>query len=143
MKGRLAGAAVALIALVALGGGALHANADQTKLTSAREVAAAARADTYYACLTTQAHSLIGTHDVVYLHDPSLDQWVVLTKVIGGWATETLHLDRATVALSLQHIGGHDGTGSGTCQGDVLVAVRRGPGGRVELERGGTGHGRG
>lgn len=128
---RLGGLAVGLLALGALGSTAFHATTTQTQLTSAHNVAAAQRSDAYYACLDTQAHMLIRPHDVVYLADPNLSRWVTFTKVVGGWADLTLHRDRASVAIGLEHI-----RGGGTCDGDVLVSLRVRPDGRVVMGRG-------
>jgi len=127
----LGGAAVAVLSLLALASTALHANHSETVLNSARTVASAERANGYYACMTAQAHSLIGTNDVVYMPRPTLDQWATVIKVIGGWAHETLDLHAANVALSVQR-----SHGPRTCNGDFLVAIIRQPGGHLIIKRG-------
>jgi len=111
-------------AAIALGGGAallstgLHADASENAATSSRHVEEAEYNNAYYACLSQQAHSLIGPRSVVFLPHPSLDEWAIVIKVIGGWAHVTLDSHRATLALVLGHWSGR-----GTCDGDVLVAV--------------------
>jgi hypothetical protein len=131
LKAGLGGLLVAALALGALGSTALHANGAQTRLTSAQHQAAAARADAYYACLSAQAHSLIGAGNVVYLPRPTLGQWATLTKVIGGWARTTLQVSRANLALTLQHSGR-----AGSCDGDDLIAITRQADGHVVIARG-------
>jgi hypothetical protein len=126
----LGGLAVGLVALVALIASAFHANGVESRLTSAAASSAAARSDRYYACLSAQSHSLLRAGDVVYLAQPTLAEWVTLTKVIGGWAHVTLQRSAATVAVTMEQ-----GSGRGTCQGDVLVTARQVPGGRVEFAR--------
>jgi hypothetical protein len=127
----LGGLAVALVALLALGITALGADHAAARLTSSGAAASARRSDQYYSCLEAQAHSLIGPHDVVYLPEPTLSQWVTVTSVIGGWADVTLHLHAANTALELQR-----SSQGGTCDGQVLVAVHQLAHGRVLITRG-------
>jgi hypothetical protein len=122
---------VGLIALLALGAGVLHADQGETRLTSAHAIVQAERSNAYYACLNAQAHSLVGPHDVVYLDRPTLSEWVTLTKVLGGWATESLRLDRSTVAVALLH-----SPGPGSCEGDAVFTIRHRAGGRTVIARG-------
>ena len=127
----LGAAAVVLLALVALAATALGANHSESTLTSARNATAADRNNAYYACLSAQAHSLIGPKDVVYMPRPTLGQWATVIKVIGGWAHETLDLHAANVALSLQR-----STESHGCNGDVMVVIIRLPDGHLIIKRG-------
>ena len=120
-----------LIALLALGGTAVHANQSETRLTSTKNSVLAERSNAYFTCLQTQARSLIGVHDVVDLADPTLSEWVTVTKVLGGWANLTLRRDTATVSVLVQ-----PSSSPGTCNGDVLVTIRRGPDGHVVMARG-------
>jgi hypothetical protein len=131
MRRRLGGAAVALVALVALGAGALHGGHVEAGLTTHRDVTQAQRADAYYDCLTAEAHSLIHAGDVVFLPHPTLGEWATVTKVIGGWAAVTLHLKAANEGLAIDHA-----PGPGTCQGDVIVTVTRLPDGHLVIGRG-------
>jgi hypothetical protein len=128
---RWAGLAVLVVALVGLGGGALHGEHAESQLTAAHLTRAAERSNAYFACLTTQAHSLLESRDVVYLSDPTLSSWVTLTKVIGGWARETLEVRRSTVGLTL--ISESNGP---TCEGQALVSARRTTAGQVLFTRG-------
>jgi hypothetical protein len=129
--GRWGGLAVLVAALVGLGGGALHGEHAETRLTAAHFSRSATQSNAYFACLSTQAHSLLRPHDVVYLSNPTLDSWVTLTKVIGGWASETLHMRQANVGLSLV-----SETNGPTCGGQALVTVRRTDDGKVVFARG-------
>jgi hypothetical protein len=124
-------AVVGLLALGGIGVTAVHAARSETSLATPALVRSAAQSDDYFDCLRTQAHSLVTSHDVVYLPNPSLENWVTLTKVIGGWVRLTLRPDSSTVAMVLSH-----GTGGDTCQGDYLVTIRHLPGGRDRISRG-------
>ncbi|HEY2214376.1 MAG TPA: hypothetical protein VGH31_04910, partial [Acidimicrobiales bacterium] len=88
----LGGLVMLVVAVSSLSIGAVHGDRIDNDLTSAHFTTSAQRTSDYFACLDTQAHSVIRPHDVVYLSDPSLSSWVTLTKVIGGWAHETLDL---------------------------------------------------
>ena len=128
---RWGGPVVFVVALVWLGGGALHGEHTESKLTAAHFTQAAQRNNAYFSCLSTQAHSLLRARDVVYLSNPTLVTWVTLTKVIGGWANETLHAHQANVGLVL--VSESNGP---TCEGKALVTARRTRGGKVLFSRG-------
>jgi hypothetical protein len=128
------GAVVGALALVGLASTALGAVGSESHLSTDATVRQAQRSDAYYACLSEQAHSLIGPHDVVYLANPTLEEWVTLTKVMGGWAHLTLHEHQANVGIDLQRV---DSTGPGsTCDGSALITLRRSPDGHLSLARG-------
>jgi len=129
--GRWGGFAVLVVALIGLGGGALHGEHAESQLTAAHFTRSAERSNAYFACLDTQAHSLLHPHDVVYLSDPTLGSWVTLTKVIGGWARETLNVRQSNVGLAL--VSESNGP---TCEGQALVAARRTASGQVLFTRG-------
>jgi len=123
---------VGAVAVIALLTTAAHAVATGGSLDSAHAVASARQSDGYYACLTAQAHSLLRPGDVAYMGDhPTLNQWVTITKVIGGWARVTLDRDRSTVAIGLGRFPSRH-----TCAGYALVTARRARDGRVVLSRG-------
>ncbi len=128
---RCGGAAILIVALIALGLGTWHAARAESRLSSSKYKASALHSDAYFECLSAQAHSLIGPHNVVYLPDPTLNEWVTLTKVIGGWAHESLNLHASNLALTLQRSGQ-----SGTCDGQVLVTITRNAAGRLIMTRG-------
>jgi hypothetical protein len=134
MKGRwssLVGWAILLVAVISLSIGAVHGDRIDDNLTAAHLTTSAERSTDYFACLSTQAHSVIRPHDVVYLSDPSLSSWVTLTKVIGGWAHETLDEHHSTLGLALVR----ESNGP-TCRGQALVAARRTANGKVLFIRG-------
>jgi hypothetical protein len=122
---------VGALALAGLAATALHAARTETALPTAALVRSAGQSDAYFDCLDRQAHSLVTSKDVVYLPNPGLENWVTLTKVIGGWVRLTLRPHASTVALALSH-----GSGSGTCAGDFLVTIRQLPGGHDLISRG-------
>jgi hypothetical protein len=127
------GAVVGALALVGLASTALGAVGSESHLASDAAVRRAQQSNAYYACLSEQAHSLIGPHDVVYLANPTLEEWVTLTKVMGGWAHLTLRQHKANVGIDLQRV---NSTGPGsTCDGNALVTLRRSADGHLSLAR--------
>lgn len=129
----LGGLVVGVLALLALGTTAVHADQGVTQLASVRNATLARESNAYYSCLGAEAHSLFSSHDVVYQAEPTLGSWTTVTKVIGGWAHLTLQRDKATAAVLLQH---SSAPVAGSCDGDFLVSIRLGPGGRVVIVRG-------
>jgi hypothetical protein len=127
----LGGLVILVVAVISLGIGAVHGDRVDNDLTAAHFTTSAQRSSDYFACLSTEAHSVIRAHDVVYLSDPSLSSWVTLTKVIGGWAHETLDVHHSTIGLALVHEA--DGP---TCEGQALVSARRTADGKVLFTRG-------
>ncbi len=127
----LGGLVMLLVTVISLGIGAVHGDRVDNNLTAAHFTTSAQRSTDYFACLRTQAHSVIRSHDVVYLSDPSLSSWVTLTKVIGGWAHETLDVHHSTLGLALVH----ESNGP-RCEGQALVAARRAANGKVLFTRG-------
>jgi hypothetical protein len=125
------GGLVGLLAVIALFSTAVHATTTANQQLTHQAVVSAQRSDDYYSCLEAQSHSVVGPHDVVFVSDASLSNWVTINKVVGGWAHTTLSRDKATVALDLEHIGGR-----GTCEGDALVSIRVAHDGRVVMRRG-------
>ncbi|HEX3794854.1 MAG TPA: hypothetical protein VHV57_10180 [Acidimicrobiales bacterium] len=124
-------AVVGLLAIVGIALTAVHAARSESHLATPALVHSATQSDAYFECLSTQAHSLVSAHDIVYLPKPTLANWVTLTKVIGGWVRLTLRPASSTVALALLH-----STRGATCQGDYLVTIRRQSGGRALISRG-------
>jgi hypothetical protein len=129
----LGGAAILVVALIALGLGTWHAARAESALSSPKHEASALHSDAYYDCLSAQAHALIPVHDVVYLPDPTLTEWVTLVKVIGGWAHESLKLRASNMAVTLQ-----GSSQSGSCDGQTLVTITRNAAGHLIMARGHT-----
>jgi hypothetical protein len=127
----LGGLVILVVAVISLSIGAVHGERIDNNLTAAHFSTSAQRSTDYFACLTTQARSVIRPQDVVYLPDPSLSSWVTLTKVIGGWAHETLDPHHSTLGLALVH----EPSGP-TCEGQAVVAARRTADGKVLFSRG-------
>ncbi len=120
LRAGMGGLAIALLSLGALSSTAVHAVQSQARLVSTTSTQAANVSNAYYGCLTGEAHSLVGAHDVAFLGEPNLNRWVTVEKVMGGWAHLTLHQSMATVALLLDH------TSRGpSCEGDVFLSIRR------------------
>jgi hypothetical protein len=131
---RIGGLVVLVAAVVGLSGAAWHGEHTEGQLTATHFTRSADRSNAYYGCLSAQVHSLIHSGDVVYLSHPTLTSWVTLTKVIGGWAHETLQQDRSTMAVTLQ-----EANWTGNCDGQVLISVRRDADGKIVMARGRNG----
>ena len=125
---------VVAVALVALVGQAVRGNRTVDTQLSARTVHDAALDDAFYACLDTQAHSLVRPGQSVTLGVDNLADVVTMIKGFGSWVTVADPASRADVVLT--H---HDGTaGPGTCMGTTVVGTFRGPHGH-DTVRIGTG----
>ena len=122
------------VAAVALVGQAVRGNRTVDVQLGARTIHDAALDDAFYACLDTQAHSLVRPGQLVTLGDDNLADVVTMIKAFGSWVTVADPASRAEVVLTL-----HDGNaGPGTCLGTTVVGTFRGPGGR-DTTRVGTG----
>ncbi len=123
-----------LVGVLALGGllfTALHANTTATHLVSALSQREADYSNAYYSCLEAEGHRLLRSSDRVYVAQPDLDRWVILTKALGGWAHLQEHRAGATVAVVLvDEPHGHRGA---SCDGQVIVSLRTSRSGRVEI----------
>jgi hypothetical protein len=127
-------ALVAGVALVALGGQAVRGARTVDVQLAPRTVHDAAVDDAFYACIDTQAHSLVRAGQTVTLGGTDLADVVTMIKGFGSWVTVADPASTADVTLTL-----HDGTaGPGTCLGTTVVATTRGPDGRTVV-RVGTG----
>jgi hypothetical protein len=126
----LAGILVGLVALAALGIGAVTASRSETSQLSARATRDATISNQSYSCLTAEAHALVRPSDVVFLGETNLYRWVMVIKSMGGWADFTTHQSRATVAVLLEHVAHGP-----SCGGNTLLAIRREPGGKVLMTR--------
>ena len=122
------------VALVALVGQAARGTQTVDVQLRSRAVHDAALDDAFYACLDTQAHSLVRPDQTVTLGGGNLADVVTMIKGFGSWVTVADRASRAEVVLTL-----HDGSpGPGTCLGATVIATFRGPGGH-DVVRVGTG----
>jgi hypothetical protein len=121
-------------ALVGLGVGAVHAVRQTSSLSSAADVRAWQADARYWACLDSQAHSLVrsGTH--VFIDTHNLGDLITLEKVLSPWAIVVQHRDQASVRVSL-----FDTTGPDTCLGTRLQGRYPSPSGPRTIVRDGTG----
>jgi len=128
----VASALVAAVALVALAGQAVRGNRTVDAQLSARAVHDASVDDAFYACLDTQAHSLVRPGQSVALGGDNLADVVTMIKGFGSWITVADPASGADVVLTL-----HDGAAApGTCLGTRVVGTSRGPGGRTTVRLG-------
>ncbi len=134
-------ALLVVVALVALAGQAVRGNRVVDVQLDPHTVHDAAVDDAFYACLDTQAHSLVRPGQTVTLSTDNLADVVTMIKGFGSWVTVADPASEADVVLTL-----HDGSaGPGTCLGTTVVATYRGPDGRTTVRVGtgaqGPGHG--
>lgn len=132
----VAAGAVTLVAAAALVAGAVHGVRSAAVLSSDSQQAQARLDDEYYACLQTQAHSLVLPGTTVELSTSSPGDWATLAKATASWATLTDDPRRAAAELSLLDVGTRT---PGSCLGSVVVARYRGQQGRPGPVRVGTG----
>ena len=125
------GVVLAAVALGALAVKAAHGGQAVGALVGRAPVAQARLDQAYYRCLDIQAHSLVSPGRPVLIEGPDFGAYVVLLKAVGSWVTLAGHPSSSAVALSLD-----DRRGPGSCLGNVVVARRRGPGGRTEIRVG-------
>jgi hypothetical protein len=129
----LAALAVVIVAGFGLGWGAHNGVKSATQLSSHEAVVQGALDDDYYACLTTQARSLIRRGEAVAVNEANLQSWVIVTKVLGSWAV----LDnRAVVGRSVPTVALITRPGPGSCLGSVVttsVVTRKG---HIRVRRG-------
>ena len=127
-------AVVVAVALVALAGQAARGNRVVDTQLAAGAVRNAAVDDAFYACIDTQAHSVVRPGQTVTLSSGNLADVITMIKGFGSWVTVADPASRADVVLSLR-----DGPAApGTCLGTIVVATSRGPDGRTTV-RVGTG----
>jgi hypothetical protein len=128
----VAGALVAAVALVTLAGQAVRGNRTVDAQLAAGTVHDATLDDAFYACIDTQAHSLVHPGQTVTLSPGNLADVVTMIKGFGAWVTVADPASAADVVLAL-----HDGPGApGTCLGTTVVATYRGPDGRTTVRVG-------
>ena len=99
-------ALVAGVALVALGGQAVRGARTVDVQLAPHAVHDAAVDDAFYACIDTQAHSLVRPGQTVTLGGTNLADVVTMIKGFGSWVTVADPASDADVTLTL-----HDGTG--------------------------------
>jgi hypothetical protein len=125
-------AIVAGIALVALGGQAVRGARTVDVQLAPHAVHDAAVDDAFYACIDTQARSLVRPGQTVTLGGANQADVVTMIKGFGYWVPVAAPASSAGVTLTL-----HDGTaGPGTCLGTTVVATTRGPDGRTTVRVG-------
>jgi hypothetical protein len=130
----VASALVAAVALVSLVGQAVRANRTVDAQLATRAVHDATVDDAFYACIDTQARSLVGPGQTVALGGDNLADLITMIKGFGAWVTVADPASRADVVLTL-----HDASAApGTCLGTRVVGTYRGPDGRTTV-RFGTG----
>ena len=122
----VAGALVLAVALIALVGQAVRGNRVVDSQLGAHAMHDASIDDAFYACIDTQARSLVKRGQTVTLGGDNLADVVTMIKGFGAWVPVADPASRADVTLAL-----HDGPGGpGTCLGTRVVGTYRGPGGR-------------
>jgi hypothetical protein len=127
-------AAVAAVALVALAGQAVRGNRTVDAQLATGPVHNATVDDAFYACIDTQAHSLVRSGQTVALGGTNLADAVTMIKGFGSWVTVAEPASRADVVLTL-----HNGPGvPGTCLGTRVVGTYRSADGHT-TQRLGTG----
>lgn len=125
-------AVMAVVALVALGGQALRGSRTVAVQLAPRTVHNASIDDAFYACIGTQARSLVRPGQTVALGGVNLADVVTMLKGFGSWVTVADPASSADVVLSL-----HDGTAApGTCMGTRVVGTSHGPDGRTVVRLG-------
>ena len=128
----VASALVVAVALIGLAGQAVRGNRTVDAQLSARAEHDASVDDAFYACIDTQARSLVRPGQTVALGGDNLADVVTMIKGFGSWVTVADPASRADVVLTL-----HDGAaGPGTCLGTRVVGTWRGPGGRTMVRLG-------
>jgi hypothetical protein len=118
---RVAAGLVLLLCVVGLVGQALRGNAVVAHQRASTTVRNAQIDDAYYACLATQAHSLISPSTPVrYQPDATLLEVVLLNKSVASWITVAPEGTTPTALLGVVHTGGPS-----SCLGDVVIAKVR------------------
>jgi len=118
--GRLAGTAVAVAAATGLLVGTVHSIRATAEQAGTHQVTLAQLGDAYYACLATQAHSLVRPGQVVVVSDADPGNWATLAKAVAPWAVLTRDPGSAVAVLSLA-----PDHGPGACLGSVVTARYR------------------
>ena len=123
-----------VVALVALGAQAVRADRTVDVQLAQRTLHDSTVDDAFYACIDTQAHSLVRPGQTVTLGGTNLADVVTMIKGFGSWVTVADPASTAAITLTL-----HDGpAGPGTCLGTTVVGTSTGPGGHTVV-RVGTG----
>jgi len=123
---------VVVVSLVALVGQAVRGSRTVDAQLAARAVRDATIDDAFYACIDTQAHSLVGPGQTVALGGDNLADVVTMLKGFGAWVTVADPASGADIVLTL-----HDGPGApGTCLGTRVIGTYRGPDGRTTVRLG-------
>lgn len=131
---RLAAALLVVAAgLAALGVGAVHGARSIADGSTGRQAARWQLDADYWHCLTVQAHSVVRPAEPVWFDITTLDDLVILTRVLGPWATVVGRPGRARAYVTLRPAG-HDG-----CLGLRVVALLPGPGGPGSIVKVGSG----
>jgi hypothetical protein len=124
---------VGLLAVGALISTAAHATTTTNRLVSSVPTHDALYSDGVYSCLEAKGHALIRPTDRVFVAEADLNNWVVLTKVLGGWAHLQERRANATVAVVLERLPPSKGS---TVLRQTLVTIRTLSSGRVVMAGG-------
>jgi hypothetical protein len=128
----LVSALVTVVALVSLFGQAVRSSRTVDAQLASRSVHDATVDDAFYACIDTQAHSLVGPGQSAALGGDNLADVISMIKGFGAWVTVADPASRADVVLTL-----HNGKAApGTCLGTRVVGTYRGPDGRTTVRLG-------
>jgi len=130
----VAAAVIGVTAIAALSVGAVHGARLVAAANGSGQEAAWQRNTAYWDCLDTQAHSLVGPDEPVWLDAPNYPALVTLAKVVGPWAE--LAPARADARVELEIVSR---PGPGTCLGTVVVGRFDGRRGRWTVVRTGSG----
>jgi hypothetical protein len=125
---------VGVLAVGAMVSTAAHATTTTNRLLSSQSRRDAVYSDAVYNCLAVEGHQLIRPADRVYVAEANLDSWVILTKVLGGWAHLQEHRTHATVAVVLVTLP--PATKRSTVLRQTMVTIRTTPSGRVVMAGG-------
>ncbi|HEX4218289.1 MAG TPA: hypothetical protein VHZ02_07970, partial [Acidimicrobiales bacterium] len=127
----LACLAVAGTAVAGLAVGAVHGVRGTTALSTDRRVATWTLDNRYWACLDTQARSLIDPGARVWLDTTNFGTTIALEKLLAPWAFIVSSPGQASAYLTLR-----TKPGPGSCLGSVVVGRfpgPRGPGSVVKV----------
>jgi len=125
-------ALVVSVALVALVGQAVRSSRTVDAQLAGRSVHDATVDDAFYACIGTQARSLLAPGQAATLGGDNLADVITMIKGFGAWVTVADPPSRADVVLTL-HVGP---AAPGTCLGTRVVGTYRGPDGRTTVRLG-------
>ena len=123
---------VTAVALVALVGQAVRGSRAVDAQLASRSMHAAIVDNAFYACIDTQARSLVASGQTATLGGHNLADVISMIKGFGAWVPVADPASRADVVLTL-----HDGKAApGTCLGTRVVGTYRAIDGRTTVRLG-------